>query len=1514
MVQGQKAQLHWCKVRSAVFGSNRDEFNRLKLLLLETGDDNVVKKDKDPTVLAHGIKIRKEIAINYLKNQSKVSINRVTCCTSKIYLILFTDGNICLCSDDGDQQLFSCKEPIISICYAEKFNSYVAVCADNNLRILDENLVLINAIPYSGFICGIAYNGFTHEIITYGKGSLIVWLFRTSGTLLIPKLVISEKIARNDSIDDICIERTYSENQRCFSVLKAGVLIHKLLDGSCIQSLQGIHDSLISNVLYFQPLKLLITSGKDGCIKSWNEDGTLNCIFIGHTAEVTSISPLPFEPKMISASKDGTLRTWNLETYIETDCHKFEYAVQGCHTLFQKEEFCSFTKDLLYIWGSNHLYTPSVVLKSKAEVIKTTTNPHVPPLSYCICEDASIYIICPVNRKIVSFFRSPDDVSIADAVFHISENLLIVLLVDGTIIQSSTTNDICETKNVWKSDLMKICTSISLYEYMPKNCDEDDQWEQLHQNTFAKHQIDGCSDKVMLFGGSNDGTIVLYDWMDDENNGTIVFSLQAHLSEVTAMSSNPKMDQLASTSLDKTLKIWRVFPFAEEALTPLLLFEDSLSINGIMFANKTLCVIYQDMVRAYYTIGMYKTSHDVEERCVPPDVMKDHTDVILSLATCPKLDLVASSSKDGDIHIRDTDNNLLNILKLNDISHSISFCSQRGNLLLAIGTQIHIIDYKQYMPPHCLKQMIGKRFVETVLDDKNRAESPYHSPFIEFVDNISNEELKKKEEENKVKQHAYSILKARDEELNMIIDGKLKTKRELVPSALDKDLAFKKYMDIFYQRPDIPYPEDDVEIEQDDFIVKVESSFRPVDDKDGFFSVDQKRENIKEIRERILQKRKEEEEKILSRDKPEIEAPVRKIRSLSIETDNVDLMMKEKISNRPQLSASTTYVERLQALKNYTENNKQYKAKSLEKIGKIVVSSDEYPLNKVTKTNVNKRSVRKFKEETACEKDPPSDLFPVAPDGFIPNSVVVALYKELKRESETVDEDWRPKDLTEEQLNQINAHNARMMEDEEEEEVVQTQSHDDTDKSSSTWTFPSSEEKESSILDELVEIKKSIPKIDSEDLATPPDTPPDSPPPVKKAAPPRKPMLKKPIVKLISTAVALTKTIQKPPTPPPPPPPLPDFVLQFAENEWYKIYFADLTYESLEQPHSIGNFVKLLLKTLKVTKEYDVKKGLVNAIMLLMNQERFDDEISELVQNEILASLNESDLHGEKTGDQEDLIRVCLQLLLALKGAIPIIVSELMTQFILSPPMFRKEIMKTFEELGLQDSKDLFPAELHSFDVSCVVKSQVKNKLNEMSFEWLNLWMKNLRQHISSMSGKIKRASKDKMSTESKNELKKRSVSDTDKSFTKVSDSFVDDAAKNISPIDAINYYVELKFKEELERLKKETSQRRRSSSKDRNTIIYLPKINVAHSLVRLGETHQSKCHPERETAFARVIPPIQSKQGVRSLLLRMNTLRLAPFPDELDELIYDPAGTSDLITLRYSQKYFVPSSSFVLS
>ena len=69
-----------------------------------------------------------------------------------------------------------------------------------------------------------------------------------------------------------------------------------------------------------------------------------------------------------------------------------------------------------------------------------------------------------------------------------------------------------------------------------------------------------------------------------------------------------------SVFLDKTLKVWRVFPFAEEALTPLLLFINSNVVYLLSFCNHVLSAVFQDNERATYTLAVYKTKDNKNGR------------------------------------------------------------------------------------------------------------------------------------------------------------------------------------------------------------------------------------------------------------------------------------------------------------------------------------------------------------------------------------------------------------------------------------------------------------------------------------------------------------------------------------------------------------------------------------------------------------------------------------------------------------------------------------------------------------------------------------------------------------------------------------------------------------------------------------------------------------------------------------------------------------------------------------
>ena len=54
-------------------------------------------------------------------------------------------------------------------------------------------------------------------------------------------------------------------------------------------------------------------------VKVWNSSWQLSCTFVGHHAQITAFAPYSYGPMMISASRDSTVRVWNLLTHDQVD-------------------------------------------------------------------------------------------------------------------------------------------------------------------------------------------------------------------------------------------------------------------------------------------------------------------------------------------------------------------------------------------------------------------------------------------------------------------------------------------------------------------------------------------------------------------------------------------------------------------------------------------------------------------------------------------------------------------------------------------------------------------------------------------------------------------------------------------------------------------------------------------------------------------------------------------------------------------------------------------------------------------------------------------------------------------------------------------------------------------------------------------------------------------------------------------------------------------------------------------
>ena len=283
---------------------------------------------------------------------------------------------------------------------------------------------------------------------------------------------------------------------------------------------------------------------------------------------------------------------------------------------------------------------------------------------------------------------------------------------------------------------------------------------------------------------------------------------------------------------------------------------------------------------------------------------------------------------------------------------------------------------------------------------------------------------------------AVSVLKKRDHDLQQIQNGKLTVKKPAAPPSIREE-AWKKYLDLFYTRKPIPPIGTKDDSDDDDY--DDEKGYRPKERSDkffsergntGFFSISTDVGNIKRLTAELKEKEKEKNDDInmepesLPSFKSEQNVPLRETtRPLSVAL-KADMYHNRPFSLLRRILSAPPKIR----VPEVTINRKSM-VKYLKPID--VPRASDFPQNTTTLRNISR--------ETAADADNKQGLFnenreamgmlPIAPDGYLPNSIIVALYKELKKTSPVVekDDDWKPKALTQEQLDELEENENRVL-------------------------------------------------------------------------------------------------------------------------------------------------------------------------------------------------------------------------------------------------------------------------------------------------------------------------------------------------------------------------------------------------------------------------------------------------------------------------------------------------------
>ncbi|XP_048577146.1 uncharacterized protein LOC5521505 isoform X2 [Nematostella vectensis] len=1470
------------------------------------------------------------------------------------YVCISPEGEVTLCLPSGYKEGFNkyLSQPICGVVYAAKTRQFVGWGKDENIKLMTENFKVISVTStVSQIHCGI-FNDSTNEIITGGTGNITCWSFRYGAKFLLQRKVITEQIPKSCIISHMCLEDTPSRTQRSFAAYDNNIIAHTLLDGTCVAHYKDLHSREITAVLFFNPLKYLITAARDGSIKVWDDTGNVKIIFIGHLKAVNTLAIYPFGSYIMSGSSDNTIRVWSLDMSDEVNRIHTNQPVKGLGSVVGKDNLFSFCRNSLDLWKIEHVHSVFTTIGCKVKSIRNTTHPRVPGRMVCICSDATVRLISPGSGACVTTLLVPGMQTIADVTCAAADNLLFALLVNGAILKASTLTNPCKIMEEWKKEdtgVPSTCNCLCLYEYVVEDKLENDAWGGLVSNLQSRQS---SYDRTLLLGGCVDGTIVVFDWQSRKTPGRVSFQIEAHREEVVAMVANPTVDQVISAGMDNSIKVWRLFPFAEEALAPLMTFYCQETPRHLSVAHHRLCVALHEPATASYNIVVFKTT---QKDRFDHNNDNDHTDEITGVASCPKMRLFASCGLDGSLRIWDEANNLLRVITLNATPTSLSFCSQKGDLLVGIGNHLHKIEYATYMPRSYIYRMVAMEFqrpcaekplpieesVSDVMSSNDRqrltrAKSSVYK-FTHFADLLSPEEMNERVEEEERRSKAFSKLQERENELQKLRDGVFEfQKRKPRPnSELVKRDGFQKYLEIFYKRPDVEIPEEDEFYKEKSPQFEEVDTFAPNRRPTGFFGIDMN----------AIQKKSEPGEPV----KPEImclSMPDFKPRERpsSPPKEDIEEGARDYVVSREGFTPSDLEMEDADAgVRSRKSTSRAYTAPLNRRVMEIgpplidrdryivdVPKTERYPSSTHCRHQVAQKLARMASRQARMEDD---EVFVIAPDGFIPNSVVVSLFKDLKSK-ELVEETrvWKPPSLTAEQLAEIEKRKKKMSKTPDEEPVV-----------------PKKKPQKSNFADQLklamwdIPSPEPLPEVDI--MRSPTPTPPPSPPPKEPTPPPSsnsspvkeiKP--KKPIEKFISRPKPPTPpppTPPREPTPPPPPPtPLPEFITQFKGSLWFEKFYPDAQPDTFPKPWTVSSFVKELLKLLPKCSDYELKTQILAAMMLLNRQEPLGRECSQHMSRVLISELNTPDpptAHGASVAKQ--FLKVDMQLLQAMQIYNVSLVAELMGQYIDGDEEVRKFVQEMFVTIGIHDPGSFFPQELDSFNTQDIVGTRRKPRVREMCLSWLDAWLSRFKQHIRSLAGKISRAQAGSVVKGTKSPktpsfvkgiLKKDEESEPSPRPPGVKfdmETLGTVAADTATPVEAVNYFCEMRMQEELEKAKARARVKTPPQAKDnsRNTVLILPKINSKRSLVRLGETHCSHCHPERETSLSLAfpLPPIYAHRKdipLTNVSLRLKTLTLNPFPEPADIQLYEAARHAQLLTLRSAQKYFIPAQSYVRS
>ncbi|XP_036137261.1 WD repeat-containing protein 97 [Molossus molossus] len=568
-------------------------------------------------------------------------------------------------------------------------------------------------------------------LVAEAGGGLALWKFRVGGRRLVPcGSTLQPLLSAGGGLVRLALGPLPPNHSLCcFAAYGSAVFTFDLHTWAVIDERRDLHKTTISDLAYCGEVEAIVTASRDSTVKVWEADWQIRMVFVGHTGPVTALSVLPNTSLVLSASQDGTLRTWDLQAVAQVgkvalNCWGQDVRSGCVNRLLAPASpgwpVLSLRAGSVELWRLRELYSPLAQLSAPvlhlqvAPELPLPLHPPLPVRLVCACSDGSVYLVSlATGRTVSALLLEPEDCAAAVAYCLPRETLWLLTRAGHLICANAARCPMCVLGRVCPlpPPAPRPCC-LHLYSHLTDPSGAFASWEIVRQREGKLCHSDTRAwkdkNRYLPVVGHTDGMLSVLNW----HTLKPVFYAKAHSpGPVTAIASTS--NSIVSSGGDLTVKMWHVFPYAEESLSLLRTFSCCHPALVLCALGERVMVAFEDPNSATYGLVQFSLGNSRRYDHQPQD---DHMEHITGLCCCPALKLYASSSLDCTIRIWTAENRLLRLLQLNGAPQALTFCSNSGDLVLALGSRLCLVSHRLYLPTSYLVKKLCQN-VPDVVDD-----------------------------------------------------------------------------------------------------------------------------------------------------------------------------------------------------------------------------------------------------------------------------------------------------------------------------------------------------------------------------------------------------------------------------------------------------------------------------------------------------------------------------------------------------------------------------------------------------------------------------------------------------------------------------------------------------------------------------------------------------------------------------------------------------------------------------